>query len=138
MAFTGGSTSQDWVVEIQDRGPVDGSPASLSVVAVTAICRRVRKRGMVGKDIPVGGFGITDLFRPGKTNWEVDIDLLVPAASASSITEGNYVQIEYTIGSNTEKKYCGYAKNVEEGVDDDGETILTVTVKGPADGASTS
>lgn len=136
MAFTGGTTSQDWIVEFQDRGAVDGAPATLGVTVITAIVRRFKRRAMVGKDIPVSGFGADELFRPGKKGWEIDCDVLVLHSAGLSVTEGNYAQFEYTIGSNTERKYCGYVKSAEEGVDDDGETILSITVKGPADGAA--
>ena len=132
------TVSADWIVEFQDRGAQDGSPTALSVVVITTIVKRINIRYMVGKDINVSGFGTADNFRAGKTNWEIDLEILVPVTSATAITIGDYAQIENTVGSNTETKYCGYVKSWELGVDDDSETIMRVTVKGPADGATTS
>jgi hypothetical protein len=135
MALTN-SISQDWIVGLDGRGPVAGSPATLSVNPVTSLCRRVRFRGMVGKDIDVSGFGTVNVFRPGKKSWEADVDILVPYTGAVIYVVGDYLYLEYTIGANTIVKYCGYAKNIELGVDDDGETIMTITIKGDADGGT--
>lgn len=130
--------SADTVVEIQDRGSVDGTPTALSVVTITGIMRRLNVAKRSGKRISVSGFGTTDKFRPGKTMFEINMEMLIPVASRIAFVEGDYISVEHTIGTNAEEKYAGYLESAEDEIVDDSECLVRLVIVGPADGGTTT
>ena len=126
------------VVDLQDRGPVDGSPATLSVTTVTTLARRISIANRVNKRISVAGFSTTDSFRPGKTMWEITLEILIAYSGRTSLTAGNYGQVEFTAGSNAEVKYCGMIESTEDDVNDESEAVQRIVIVGPVDGGTTS
>lgn len=129
--------ASDVIVQIQDRGAVDGSPATLSVTTVTTLARRLSIQSRVGKRIDVSGFGVASNFRPGKTMTEVTLEILVAYSGRISLTIGNYVQVEYTIGGNSEVLFIGFLESVEDDINDESEVIQRLTIVGPVDGGTT-
>jgi hypothetical protein len=128
--------SEDVIVQVQDRGPVDGSAAALSIVTVTTLARRLQVSKRVGKRIDVSGFGSTNNFRPGKRMWEITLEILIAYAGRIATVEGNYFQVEYTIGSNSEEQFIGFVESDEDDINDDAEAIQRLVIVGPVDGGA--
>jgi len=124
----------DVVVWFQDRGAADGSPAVLSITTVTGVTRRLQTTQRSGKRISVSGFGTADNFRPGKTMFEVNLEMLIPVSSRIVPVAGDYCNVEKTISSNTKEIYAGYLESWEDEIVDDSECLVRCVIVGPADG----
>lgn len=125
----------DAIVEIQDAGAVDGTPAADSYVVITTLCKRVNADESVST-IDTSGFESAVRLRPGKTRFRIELECLVDyVGGVMALTRGHYIKFRFkpVTGVSYAEYESGILVGNSWGADNDSEQIQRLTIEGPAD-----
>jgi hypothetical protein len=127
--------SADSIIEIQDAGAVDGSPATDSYLVITTLCKRVNVDESVDT-IDTSGFETAVRLRPNKQRYRIELECLIDyVGGVMALTRGNYIKFRFkpVTGLTYAEYECGVLVGNTWSADNDAEQIQRLTIEGPAD-----
>jgi hypothetical protein len=127
--------ANDAIVEIQDAGAVDGSPAADSYTVITTLCKRVNADESVDT-IDVSGFESAIRLRPNKQRYRIELECLIDyVGGVMALTRGNYIKFRFkpVTGLTYAEYECGVLVGNTWSADNNSEQLQRLVIEGPAD-----